>query len=71
MSYPLIDECYEIARKRGAIGGKLIGAGGGGFLMLYCNNGHKPKIIESVQKMGLSWHRFHFDFDGAKILVNS
>jgi D-glycero-alpha-D-manno-heptose-7-phosphate kinase len=71
MSYPLIDECYEIARKRGALGGKLIGAGGGGFLMLYCNNGHKPRIIESVQKMGLSWHRFHFDFDGAKILVNS
>lgn len=71
MSYPLIDECYEVARKNGAIGGKLIGAGGGGFLMLYCNNGHKPKVIESVQKMGLGWHRFRFDFDGAKVLVNS
>ena len=71
ISSPLIDECYEIARKNGALGGKLIGAGGGGFLMFYCKNGDKHKVIEAVQKMGMKWERFHFDFDGAKILVNT
>ncbi len=71
MSDPFIDECYEVARKNGAAGGKLIGAGGGGFLMFYCENNHKPQLIETMQKMGLRWERFHFDFDGAKILVNT
>jgi len=68
---PLIDECYDIARKNGALGGKLIGAGGGGFLMFYCKNGEKIKVIEAVQRMGLKWERFRFDFDGARILVNT
>ena len=71
MSDPFIDECYEVARKNGAAGGKLIGAGGGGFLMFYCENNHKPQLIETMQKMGLRWERFHFDFDGAKILANT
>jgi D-glycero-alpha-D-manno-heptose-7-phosphate kinase len=71
ISNPLIDECYEIARKNGALGGKLIGAGGGGFLMFYVKNGDKIRVIESLQKRGLKWERFHFDFNGAKILVNT
>ncbi len=71
ISNPFIDECYGAARKHGAIGGKVIGAGGGGFLMLYCNNHDKPRLIETMQKMGLRWERFHFDSDGAKILVNT
>ncbi len=71
ISYPFVDECYEVARKNGAIGGKLIGAGGGGFLMFYCNNSDKSKVIEAMHKMGLGWERFHFDFDGAKILANT
>lgn len=71
MSEPFIDECYEVARKTGALGGKLIGAGGGGFLMFYCNNGLKPKLVEAMVGMGLRWERFRFDFDGAKILVNT
>jgi len=73
MSSVLVDECYEVARKNGAIGGKLIGAGGGGFLMLYCENTNhaKPKLIEKMQKMGLRWERFHFDFEGTKILANT
>jgi len=71
MSDSFVDECYEAARKNGAIGGKLIGAGGGGFFMFYCNSSDKPKLVEAMQKMGLSWERFHFDFDGAKILVNT
>ncbi|TET25582.1 MAG: hypothetical protein E3J67_03565 [Dehalococcoidia bacterium] len=73
ISSSFIDECYEVARQNGATGGKLVGAGGGGFLMCYCNNNNnsKPKLVEAMQKMGLRWERFHFDFDGAKILVNA
>jgi len=71
MSAPFIDECYELAKKNGAIGGKLIGAGGGGFFMFYCENHDKPKLLEVMQKRGLKWERFHFDFDGAKILINT
>jgi len=71
ISYPFIDECYEVARKNGAAGGKLIGAGGGGFLMFYCNNSDKPRVIAAMKKMGLRWERFRFDFNGAKILVNT
>ena len=71
ISNPFVDECYEVARKNGAIGGKLIGAGGGGFFMFYCNNQDKPRLIEAMQRMGLRWERFRFDFDGAKILVNA
>ena len=73
MSDPFINECYEVARKNGAVGGKLIGAGGGGFLMFYCYNYNHDKtaLIESMQKMGLKWEQFRFDFDGAKILVNT
>jgi D-glycero-alpha-D-manno-heptose-7-phosphate kinase len=71
MTEPFIDECYEVARKTGALGGKLIGAGGGGFLMFYCNNGLKPRLVEAMAGMGLRCERFHFDFDGTKILVNT
>lgn len=71
ISDPLFDECYELARKNGASGGKLIGAGGGGFFMFYCENSYKPRIIEAMKKCGLKWERFRFDFDGAKILVNT
>jgi len=70
MSDPFVDECYEIARKNGATGGKLIGAGGGGFFMFYCDNHDKLKLVETMQKTGLRWERFSFSFDGAKILVN-
>ena len=73
MSDPLIDECYDIARKNGADGGKLVGAGGGGFFMFYCiNYNHdKPRLVKAMQKMGLRWERFRFDFDGTKILANT
>jgi D-glycero-alpha-D-manno-heptose-7-phosphate kinase len=66
-----INECYEAARKNGASGGKLVGAGGGGFLMLYSENNHKTQLIELMKKYGLKWERFRFDTDGAKVLVNT
>lgn len=70
MSDPFIDECYEIARTKGALGGKIMGAGGGGFFMFYCRNSDKPRLSEAMKKMGLKPVRFHLDFEGAKILVN-
>lgn len=71
MSDPFIDECYEEARRRGAAGGKLIGAGGGGFFMFYCENGFKHDLTDSLQKMGLRRERFHIDWDGARIMLNT
>ncbi|RLC70561.1 MAG: sugar kinase [Chloroflexi bacterium] len=70
MTDPFIDECYEVARKNGAIGGKLIGAGGGGFFLFYTPNAERPKLISTLQKMGLRWERFHFDFDGVRIAAH-
>ena len=69
MSDPFIDECYDTARKNGALGGKVIGAGGGGFLMVYANNGQK-QLTEKLEKLGLRRELFRFDFEGAKIIAN-
>jgi D-glycero-alpha-D-manno-heptose-7-phosphate kinase len=71
MSDGYIDECYEIARKNGAIGGKLIGAGGGGFLLFYCEDNCKRQLVKSMEHAGLRWEKFHFDYNGARILVNT
>ena len=71
MTSNFINECYEDALKNGALGGKLIGAGGGGFLMFYCLNGSKIRLSQAMKKIGLQPIRFRFDFDGAKILVNT
>ncbi len=71
MTNTFMDECYDVARKNGALGGKLIGAGGGGFFMFYCPNGRKPKVSEALVKMGLRKERFQIDWDGAKIMLNT
>ena len=71
MSDPFIDECYEVALKSGAIGGKLMGAGGGGFFMFYCKSDKKAKVSEVLNKMGLRREKFNIDWEGAKILLNS
>jgi D-glycero-alpha-D-manno-heptose-7-phosphate kinase len=70
ISDPRIDQWYELARKNGASGGKIVGAGGGGFLMLYCRNGTKAAVRRALQGEGLREMSFDFDFDGAKVLVN-
>ena len=70
MTSNFIDECYDEARKNGALGGKLIGAGGGGFLMFYCLNGSKIRLAQAMKNLGLIPVRFSFDFEGAKILFN-
>lgn len=66
MSNTKIDEWYEYAMRNGAIGGKLIGAGGGGFLMFCASD--KPKLRKAMQQAGLSEVRFRFEQEGAKIL---
>ncbi|MCL0041183.1 sugar kinase [Dehalococcoidia bacterium] len=67
---PFIDECYEVACNNGALGGKIIGAGGGGFFMFYCNNHDKSRLYQAMKKIGLKSMKFGFDLEGAKILVN-
>lgn len=71
ISNPRIDEYYELARAKGAIGGKVTGAGGGGFLMFYCRPEHGDKVTEALESLGLRRMDFCIDFDGAKILVNN
>lgn len=68
MSNPQIDEWYELGRKNGAIGGKLVGAGGGGFLMFYAEN-HK-RLRQAMAGAGLEEVRFRFDFEGTKVLLS-
>jgi len=72
ISNKFIDECYNLAKKNGALGGKIMGAGGGGFFMFYHNgnNNEKTKFIKSMSKKGLKKMRFNFDFEGSKIILN-
>jgi len=67
MSNPKIDEWYSLAMKNGAAGGKLIGAGGGGFLMFYAED--KTKLRHAMTQAGLTEVRFRFDFEGTKTIV--
>jgi len=67
ISNPLIDTWYNIAVANGAVGGKLIGAGGGGFLMLYAED--RARLRKAMRDVGLSEVRFHFDFEGTKIVA--
>jgi len=68
MSNPKINEWYEVALANGALGGKLIGAGGGGFLMFYAED--KAKLRHAMRQSGLKEVRFRFDFEGTKLVIN-
>jgi D-glycero-alpha-D-manno-heptose-7-phosphate kinase len=68
MTNPQIDEWYELARKHGALGGKLVGAGGGGFLLFYAEQ-QRP-LRQAMRKAGLEEVRFRFDFEGTKVLFS-
>ena len=70
MTDPALDEHYEAARKAGAIGGKLMGAGGGGFFMFYTRPADKRAVHEALSQRGLRPLRFRFDHDGARIVAN-
>lgn len=70
MTDSVIDEHYEAARKAGAIGGKLMGAGGGGFFMFYTRPQDRRRVLEAMVARGLRPLRFRFDQDGARIVAN-
>ena len=57
---PVIDEIYETAKKAGATGGKISGAGGGGFMMFYCPNNSRYKVIEALKRFGGEFRRYQF-----------
>ena len=69
MSNNHIDEWYELARKNGALGGKMIGAGGGGFLMFYTDD--KTRLRHAMRQAGLEEVRFRFDFSGTQVIAQS
>lgn len=66
MSNPSIDRWYEIGRQSGALGGKLVGAGGGGFLLFYTPEPRKLRAAMAAE--GLEEVRFGFDMDGSQII---
>jgi D-glycero-alpha-D-manno-heptose-7-phosphate kinase len=64
ISNPRIDELYEIARNNGALGGKITGAGGGGYILLFCDFTKKHKVIEALEFAGAVITEFAFDTKG-------
>ena len=62
-----IDKWYDHAVANGAVGGKVIGAGGGGFLMFYASD--KTKLRHAMRQTGLTEVRFRFDFEGTKVVI--
>lgn len=69
VSNPDIDRWYELAQANGAVGGKLTGAGGGGFLMLYCQPERQAAVEKVLEAEGLRRMDFEFEFGGAQILI--
>ncbi|HSM85417.1 MAG TPA: hypothetical protein VLT16_04675 [Candidatus Limnocylindrales bacterium] len=70
ISNPAIDRMYGIARANGAVGGKITGAGGGGFMLLYCEEEKQAAVREAFAAEGIREMRFAFDFSGSRVLVN-
>lgn len=70
ISSPRIDRLYEIARNKGALGGKITGAGGGGFLLLFCEKDRQPAVRQALTDEGVSEMTFSFDTQGAQVIAN-
>ncbi|MDR1309367.1 MAG: galactokinase, partial [Deltaproteobacteria bacterium] len=68
MSNPRIDHCYQVGLDNGAIGGKLVGAGGGGFLMFLADD--RSRLRKAMHREGLEELRFGFDFEGSKVVLS-
>ena len=69
MSNAQIDAWYHLALNSGAVGGKLVGAGGGGFLMFLAED--RKRLRQTMTQAGLEEVRFRFDFEGTKITLSS
>lgn len=70
LSTSVIDACYGLALEQGALGGKITGAGGGGFLLLYCHEQAQDAVTTALEEQGLKRMSFRFDQQGAKVLLN-
>ena len=68
MSNQKIDEWYDLGMNNGAVGGKLVGAGGGGFLMFYASD--RNRLRHAMAKAGLEEIRFRFDYEGTKVVLS-
>jgi D-glycero-alpha-D-manno-heptose-7-phosphate kinase len=70
ISTTFIDEAYSAALQSGALGGKITGAGGGGFLLLFCEEPHQGKVREAMARLNVREMGFEFDTHGAKVVAN-
>jgi D-glycero-alpha-D-manno-heptose-7-phosphate kinase len=70
ISNPFIDAAYSAARDAGALGGKLMGAGGGGFLMFYCPPGTKSTVRRAMRALGLREKPIRIAWEGSTVLLN-
>jgi D-glycero-alpha-D-manno-heptose-7-phosphate kinase len=66
-----IERCYALARRNGALGGKVAGAGGGGFLTLFCDDGSADRVRSALEKDNVRCLDFNFESDGARVLFNA
>jgi D-glycero-alpha-D-manno-heptose-7-phosphate kinase len=69
MSSPHFDRIYDAAQNSGALGGKISGAGGGGFFTFYVPANHR-QFREAMRECGLREMRYRFDFEGTKVLTD-
>lgn len=69
VSNPQIDAWYDEAMKMGALGGKILGGGGGGWFVFYVKN-DRLAFRKRMKELGLEERKVRFDFDGSKVLVN-
>jgi len=70
ISNPQLDKWYKIAKENGVLGGKIMGAGGGGFFAFYCPSEAKNKVRKAMTVEGLKERDYEFDIEGAKVLIN-
>jgi D-glycero-alpha-D-manno-heptose-7-phosphate kinase len=70
LSTGFIDECYELALQHGASAGKITGAGGGGFMLIYCHEPAQEVVTRVLEERGLKRMNFRFDYQGATVVLN-